>query len=155
VKYRKLRIAWSVVCGIVTVLLIVLWVRSYWGCDDLMVPGPKIQTLQVKSFRGRLIWHLFDDPQLHKLDLQVGPAADGTLDWTEYDEYIGNWRWIPVGAISESLVLPHWLFAVLSFVFANVPWLPWWSKRFSLRTLLIAITAVAVALGLIVYATRQ
>ena len=29
-RFRKLRIAWSVVCGIACVLLIVLWVRSYW-----------------------------------------------------------------------------------------------------------------------------
>ena len=29
-RFRKLRIAWSVVCGLVAVLLIVLWVRSYW-----------------------------------------------------------------------------------------------------------------------------
>ena len=28
-KHRKLRIAWSVAWGIVTVLLCVLWVRSY------------------------------------------------------------------------------------------------------------------------------
>ena len=32
-KYRKLRIAWSAVCGIVCLLLIVLWVRSYWWRD--------------------------------------------------------------------------------------------------------------------------
>ena len=31
--YRKLRIAWSVVWGIATVLLIVLWVRSYWKAE--------------------------------------------------------------------------------------------------------------------------
>ena len=29
-KFRKLRIAWSVVWGVAAVLLIVLWVRSYW-----------------------------------------------------------------------------------------------------------------------------
>jgi hypothetical protein len=28
-KYRKLRIAWSVACGILLLLLISLWVRSY------------------------------------------------------------------------------------------------------------------------------
>ena len=29
-RFRKLRIAWSVAWGVVAVLLIVLWVRSYW-----------------------------------------------------------------------------------------------------------------------------
>src|SRR5690349_10312841 len=32
-KYRKLRIAWSVGWRIVAVLLCVLWVRSYWWAD--------------------------------------------------------------------------------------------------------------------------
>src|SRR4051812_40138543 len=32
-KYRKLRIAWSVFCGIACVLLIALWVRSYWRTE--------------------------------------------------------------------------------------------------------------------------
>jgi hypothetical protein len=32
-KHRKLRIAWSVAWGIVVVLLIALWVRSYWIAD--------------------------------------------------------------------------------------------------------------------------
>jgi hypothetical protein len=145
---RYLRITWTVTCGIACLLLCVLWVRSYWGCDDLMVPGIKIQTLQVKSFRGRLTWHLFVDPQLHKLDLQVGPTVDD-FDWTDYDNYIGNWRWITVGGrTSESLVLPHWVFAALPAVFATVPWIRW---RFTLRTLLIATTLVAVVLGLVVY----
>ena len=34
-RFRKLRIAWSVVWGIACVLLIVLWVRSYWQVDIL------------------------------------------------------------------------------------------------------------------------
>src|SRR5689334_2253638 len=32
-KFRKLRIAWSVACGVACVLLIALWVRSY--CRDV------------------------------------------------------------------------------------------------------------------------
>jgi hypothetical protein len=30
-RFRKLRIAWSVICGIACVLLIVLWVQGYWS----------------------------------------------------------------------------------------------------------------------------
>ena len=36
-KYRKLRIAWSVGCAIACVLLIALWVRSYWRADTAVV----------------------------------------------------------------------------------------------------------------------
>jgi hypothetical protein len=37
---------------------------------------------------------------------------------------------------------------------AGVPW-TWWTNRFSLRTLLIATTLVAVGMGLIVWAARS
>src|SRR3954451_8568493 len=37
-RYRKLRIAWSVVWGIACLLLIVLWVRSYWQVEMFAVP---------------------------------------------------------------------------------------------------------------------
>ena len=37
-KYRKLRIAWSVAWGIVAVLLCVLWVRSYSHGEGLLMP---------------------------------------------------------------------------------------------------------------------
>src|SRR5262249_49379552 len=32
-KYHKLRIVWSVVLGIAALMLICLWVRSYWWTD--------------------------------------------------------------------------------------------------------------------------
>ena len=32
-RFRKLRIAFSAACLVACVLLIVLWVRSYWWCD--------------------------------------------------------------------------------------------------------------------------
>jgi uncharacterized membrane protein YbhN (UPF0104 family) len=34
-RFRKLRIAFSATCLIVCVLLIVLWVRSYWIVDTI------------------------------------------------------------------------------------------------------------------------
>ena len=34
-KFRKLRVAWSVVWGIAAVLFVALWVRSYWRVDGL------------------------------------------------------------------------------------------------------------------------
>ena len=48
-----------------------------------------------------------------------------------------------------SVLLPHWVYAILPAMLAVIPWV--WPKRFSLRTLLIATTLVAVVLGLIVW----
>ena len=49
--------------------------------------------------------------------------------------------------------VPHWFLLGIVATLAPVPWIHW-SKRFSLRTLLIATTLVAVVLGLVVYAAR-
>src|SRR3954451_17185227 len=40
-RFRKLRIAWSVFWGLAAVLLIVLWVRSFWYADhaDYILSG--------------------------------------------------------------------------------------------------------------------
>jgi hypothetical protein len=64
--------------------------------------------------------------------------------------------WFGVIRRSNSLTLwmPNWLLVLVFATLAAVPWLPWWSKRFSLRTLLIATTLIAVILGAIVYAAK-
>ena len=49
-KYRKLRIAWSVAWGVVAVLLIVLWVRSYWWAEVVLVPLTDRRPLQLVPF---------------------------------------------------------------------------------------------------------
>src|SRR6185295_8758219 len=41
-RFRKLRIAWAVFWGLACVLLIVLWVRSYWGVDLVNVKGVQL-----------------------------------------------------------------------------------------------------------------
>jgi hypothetical protein len=49
-------------------------------------------------------------------------------------------------------IIPHWFPTLLFAAFAALPWLPF--KRFSLRTLLIATTLIAVVLGIIVWVAR-
>jgi hypothetical protein len=46
--------------------------------------------------------------------------------------------------------MPTWVLIVATVTIGVIPWIHW-SKRFSLRTLLIAITAVAVVLGLVMW----
>ena len=49
------------------------------------------------------------------------------------------------------LVVPYWPAILLSATLATLPWFP---SRFSLRTMLIATTLVAVVLGLVVWLGR-
>ncbi len=53
------------------------------------------------------------------------------------------------------LEVPHWFAMLLSAAFAALPWLPWWSQRFRIRTLLIVTTLLAVMMGLAVHATGK
>ena len=60
----------------------------------------------------------------------------------------------PIHPELEAVVagVPHWFVGIGMIGVAAAPWFRW---RFTLRTLLIATTLVAVALGLIVYVVRQ
>jgi hypothetical protein len=149
---KSLRIAWSVTCGIACVLLIALWVRSYASEEWLQGHLSGDQNFVLTSVTGHV-------------NLSTMYMAHGRLIWTirsrSNDSSAGQLSpiWPPGPQFNfkrESdhfdLVAPHW-FAVLSFAaLAATPWLPW---RFSLRTLLIATTLIAVVLGLIVVLSRQ
>src|SRR5690348_8525325 len=54
-RFRKLRIAWSVVWGLAAVLLIVFWVRSYWHVDVLQKPSAS-RLFIISSSKGRLAY---------------------------------------------------------------------------------------------------
>jgi hypothetical protein len=68
-----------------------------------------------------------------------------------YSESTREFDFWPSG---PGLEVPLWLPVLIVASLTAVPWLPCWSKRFSLRTLLIMTTLVAVLLGLIVWAVR-
>src|SRR5262245_35409705 len=53
---RGLGIAWSVGCGILCVLLIVLWVRSHTSSAFVVAPFFKRGSMLFKSSRGRLTY---------------------------------------------------------------------------------------------------
>ena len=53
------------------------------------------------------------------------------------------------------VIVPDWFLIGIALVLAAAPWLPWWSRQFSFRTLLVAITLIAVVLGAVVYLTKS
>ncbi len=157
-KYRKLRIAWSVVWGVVAVLLIVLWVRSYWKLDG--VSGNRgnhyvyLDTLQgelhfariVPSSAGPIPWRAFHNP-IVDTDLQSRDASQ------KGSHRVLGFAWKVFGN-GWQVAVALWLPALISGVIAVAPWTRQLYWRFSLRTLLIATTLVAVVLGLIVWAAK-
>ena len=132
---RRLRIAFSIACGSVCLLLIALWARSYWRLE-ILEKRTGLQAVQISSVKGRIaIAHL--DPVTYVigrtyLNVAAGDAADwrkaGDLGFAYYDD----------GSVS-AFIAPHWVPALLFATLAPIPWISriW---QFSLRTLLIATT---------------
>jgi hypothetical protein len=147
-RFRKLRIAWSVACGIACVLLIAFWVRSYWWVDQVFVPVTKSTYFVVGSIPNAFgIGFGVKSPTVTQAWL-----TNRTAEWITIGEphdrsfYLTFFRLQGAG-----VMMPYWCGVLLSAALAAVPWMPW---RFSLRTLLIATTLVALVLGAIVYAVR-
>jgi len=136
-RFRKLRIAWSVIWGIACKLFIALWVRSY-GRDDLIyIPATGSDTVIVASENGELGILLGDSPWLgwHWSTARLPKLRPVPL-----------WDWI-----GRAVRFPYWSTVVICAAVASVPWLPW---RFSLRSMLIATTVLAVILSAAVIALR-
>jgi hypothetical protein len=159
-KYRKLRIAFSAVCGVLCLLLIALWVRSYWKWDSPHGPISSTRWMQINSIRGYLFvgigeqastgngkwkWRSFRARSL------TDTGATGTVAWS-FTRKVGV---LGCGVVESNgmrfVYLAYWFLAALMATLAVSPWVRW-KPRFSLRTLLIATTLVAILLGLIVYA---
>jgi hypothetical protein len=149
-RFRKLRIAWSVGCGIACVLLIVLWVRSYWWQDILRKGIPAISnsgfysglgTLKI-GFRWQPLDPIFQPPPT----LETHPFTPALLAKVAGTGGFGTHR----TRSTLTIRFPHWFAVFVIGVVAAVPWV----RRFTLRTLLIATTLAAMVLGLIAYASR-
>ena len=161
-KYRKLRIAWSIGWGIACVLLIVLWMRSYWKWDAVKyfsvghVQGVDSEDGVLALFRGT-----YQPSQVWRMRTPPGPtfwesqSQSRPIFTPEEDTSIRNAnRLLPqlTGRFPSDcgVTIPYWFMTVIFAAIGICPWL-----RFSLRTLLIATTLVAMVLGLIVYAARK
>jgi hypothetical protein len=151
-RFRTLRIAWSVTWGLVAVLLVALWMRSYWWCDNVIGPLGATRSFFVWSDRGR--FGIGVVPQRLRSLANGGPWASGHAwlgDLSPRD--YGFTPWLPSWATENYVAVPTWSLVLLIGAIAAATWMHW-SMRFRLRTLLIATTVVAALLGLIVYAAR-
>jgi len=169
-RFRKLRITWSVGCAIACVLLIMLWVRSYWWWDQLYTPIC-LAAYESPSWEGRIIsiesasgvlsaaWSTGGNPWYWHISYKLGDeryafSPYGTVQTQGlHKSFLGFAVYREFG-INPTIRIPVWFAVLTTAALGYSSWLPWWSKRFSLRTLLIATTLVAVVLGAIVYAAK-
>ena len=151
-KYRKLRIAFSAVCGIICLLLIVLWVRSH-RAEDRASGRLSSGGIRLYSSRGWIVLFKNNTPSASWYTWDISLGSDYWLDPADTRlRYALPLNFFGRSAISN-ISLPHWVLALASVAFATAPWLSYRPFRFSLRTLLIATTLFAAILGLIVWTT--
>ena len=146
---RPLRIAVSVVSGLCCVLLVVLWVRSWgvqsvsanWYGDEWKHKVAGERYYKVFSNRGAI--------RLHTASYSAG----WSMPVLEDERAV-----LGFGVLKEPTSLyvriPYWFPVALCVFMVPAPWFSW-SRRFSLRTLLITTTIIALVLGLIIYATQS
>jgi hypothetical protein len=155
-KFRKLRIAWSVGWGILAVLLIALWVRSYWSHDIVSWSWNLKQGIRIDAVSGGASFMYFDWRSSGYTDLR--PWGFTSLPQDEFQFFpISGEPDGDAGFLLQPLTdgyvaaLPYWFLLLTCCTAGVIPWLKW---RYRLRTLLIATTLLAVVLGLIVWAAR-
>ena len=149
-RFRKLRIAWSVGWDLVVVLLCVLWVRNYWWVDWLPVPISEKQAIGWGTTPGVFFVVINPRPPW----IRGSNSADEWLSLGGYN-HSRIWGYFGVQDSPIAVIIPCWFCLLLVASIAAFPWLQHLSWRFSLRTLLTATTILAVILGLIVYATNH
>jgi hypothetical protein len=162
-KFRKLRIAWSVFWGLACVMFIAVLARSYWKLDgisgnrgseyvyfDILMgrvhysrstPATTIPPMSIP-------WRAFHGPIF---DTDLHPRMS---DSQVRGKHILGFGW-QVWGNGWEVSVPLWSLVLISGVLATAPWTHQLRWRYTLRTLLIAMTLIAVVLGLAVYVARS
>jgi hypothetical protein len=133
--------------------MIVLWARSYYSNDMIFGPISRARALCLGSTQGRVSFMF--GPRVrnewHSISESIGTGEDLWANvWKDYDKSLGFGR-INQGPVSN-FVFPHFAIAIIFSVVAAAPWL---RRRFTLRTILIAMTVVAAALGVLAYLSTE
>jgi hypothetical protein len=161
---RYLRIAVTAFSLTACVLLVALWVRSYSIHDAIQGTLGVIERADLRvdmaSWQGRLCVSLKSFART--AGQKWGWNATSAEDWELTLQRAAGWGPLtpPPNFVSFStgprkngwvIWSPHWFLCALAATFAIAPWMHRIGWRFSLRTLLIAMTLVALALGTVIY----
>ena len=137
-----------------------LWVRSYWWMDQAGGRASSTSSVIVISCLGQIrFWFQSSNPS-DSLTWHIGTSYAAEVfyrTWVNPSKIL----FVPPDPIPtnvfpgfffgrRAVLIPHWFPLLLVAILAAAPWMSW-PKRFTLRTLLIATTLVAVVLGVIVW----
>lgn len=145
-KWSWLRVGLSVFFAFVTAALCVLWMRSYQFADTIY---PSKALITSEQGELQMSWS-GDRPQTSQW-IYIRPVVvwnPSQKSFLPRPSPLFGWQY---GRNRVSAHFPHWSVLMVTTGLAIIPWLKY---SFSLRTLLVATTVVAVVLGLAVWAGR-
>ena len=166
---QHIRIAWTVLCGAFVLLTLLAWSRSYFREDNFTLK-PKWGVVKIQSAHG-VVW--YDHWQPSRTSKMSITALEGyirevhahdsdefhtaiPIAWPQTWFWLKNPRgWFPKfqreanGPNQFLLTVPYWLPLLVCSALGGIPWIRW-SRRFSLRTLLVITTIAAIALTALV-----
>jgi hypothetical protein len=143
-RFRKLRIAWSVIWTAVTLLLIGFWIHSYFDRVTFEVLVTPTHRYYLRSMAGCVVLD-WEDRIFLGIELQRMYEEEYFRQLTTN----AGVRVVRIQGTAYAICVSYWLLMFAAAFIAAMPWLSF--NRFSLRTLLLATTLVAVVLGLVVW----
>lgn len=154
-RFKKTRIAFSVICGILCLLIIALWIRSQSTADAIQIRVNSTWGTQIGSVFGCVDLSISDTFYLQRI------WVIGTHPYSNTDippDLSTLWGRFAVSNHTNNygLMFPCWFLVLLTGIFAGAIY-PWrhvhW--RFSLRALLICVTCISLILGLIIFFSKK
>jgi hypothetical protein len=148
-RFKKTRIAVSVFCGVLCLLLVGLWVRSY-GREGMLF---HIKHCRLQSSNGILSFTYYHPDYYYNgssFQSRTGKMVQRMPKWISsrgLDLYLSRGLF--------SLHLPYKWLTPIAVIITAIPWMPRPTCRFSLRTLFITITAAAIGLWFILRIARR
>src|SRR5689334_18375262 len=88
-RFRKLRIVWSVFWGIACVLLIALWVRSYWFSDTIRTPNGWTYSSSRGGVAVGVNYLVADNGVLRPIKEWIYSSAKTDYQYSLHESYLG------------------------------------------------------------------
>jgi hypothetical protein len=141
---------------VAAVFLLLLWVRITEKTDSIFIPMSGSWSVAIGVAPGSCGTGITTRPPqgFHWDSINVDRIAPVVPQ--QYAKYFAS-HWGRFGYFNDAgavILVPFWFLIGLALALSGAPWLKW-SSRFSIRTLLIAMTLVAIVLGLIVWSINR
>jgi|SRR4029079_16751017 hypothetical protein len=152
-RLHTLRMAGIIGCSLVCVLLFALWARTFFACDSFsrnLAGGGEF----IVTSRKNAIGFGFDQKASAPTRYYLRSVAPNTPPTFSYLEFLDFAYAGPISSGKFAFRVPYWFLTLVTLAVSRVL-----SKghiwRFSLRTMLIATTLAAAAMGLTAYLSKR